>query len=183
MADEEHRNKTVRELKDFLRQRDINTSIHRKPTLIRLCEAASAMSMEPEEEEDVNTDRVERRTIEVDGKPVILEDILSISTSKWEKNLTDIPNIENGDVMIYLLTVCKWSKERLKNYKADRGYQLFKTDSHHIDNVLITKMPHQHYYVKSTCVPQDSQGDKPYMAWLLMDDTANIKSGGCNCPA
>ncbi|CAC5371146.1 unnamed protein product [Mytilus coruscus] len=180
MAGIDQQNKSVAELKAFLRERGVNTSIHRKDSLIRLAEAATEIQLEPEEVENYHSDRQNRRTIETpDGKKVIIPDILSISG--WNNNLTTVPTVEMGDIFVYLMTTCMWSNDRLKSYKNDNDYQLYM--QRHVENVVMRTLNNDHLYIKCSCIPETRQKEKPYTTWKLMDNKASIKSGGCTCVA
>ncbi|XP_062620989.1 uncharacterized protein LOC134282605 [Saccostrea cucullata] len=181
MAAESHRNKSVAELKAFLSDRGINTSLYRKDALIRIAEAASALNLEPETENYGNyqTERANRRSVIVQGTSVTLPDICSVSD--WQQDLSLLPNIETGDIMVYLMTKCSWTESRLKAYKNDNGYKLFQ--HRHIDNVVVKFLSYNHFYIKCTCVPETRQSEKPYTTWILMDNDGTVKSGGCTCVA
>ncbi|CAC5415858.1 unnamed protein product [Mytilus coruscus] len=180
MAGIDKQSKSVAELKAFLRERGVNTSIHRKESLIRLAEAATEIQLEPEEVENYHSDRQNRRTIKTpDGKKVIIPDIFSISD--WNNNLITLPTVEMGDIFVYLMTTCMWSNDRLKSYKNDNGYQLYM--QRHVDNVVMRTLNTDHLYIKCSCTPETKQKEKPYTTWILMDNKASIKSGGCTCVA
>ncbi|CAC5361865.1 unnamed protein product [Mytilus coruscus] len=74
-----------------------------------------------------------------------------------------------------------WSNDRLKSYKNDNGYQLYM--QRHVDNVVMRTLNNDHLYIKCSCTPETRQKEKPYTTWILMDNKASIKSGGCTCVA
>ncbi|CAG2212861.1 unnamed protein product [Mytilus edulis] len=85
--------------------------------------------------------------------------VIDVSEVKdWTVDLRGVPSVETGDIMIYLLSTCQWSDDRLRDYKQDNGYKLYI--SNHI-----------------------SESADPYNTWVLMDSTGYLKSGGCTCVA
>ena len=57
MAADNHRHKLVPKLKSFLSERGVNTSLYRKDSLVKLCEAASEINLEPEEPGEYYSDK------------------------------------------------------------------------------------------------------------------------------
>jgi hypothetical protein len=43
----------------------------------------------------------------------------------WSSDIKLLPNIEQCDILIYLLKKCDWNDDRLKLHKKDNGYALF----------------------------------------------------------
>ena len=43
----------------------------------------------------------------------------------WSSDIKLLPNIEQCDILIYLLKKCDWNDDRLKLYKKDNGNVLF----------------------------------------------------------
>ncbi|XP_061190782.1 uncharacterized protein LOC133198830 [Saccostrea echinata] len=185
MAAEQLRLKSVPQLRDFLKERGIQTSIYRKQQLLRLAQAATAMEIEPEEcaIENKRYHDQQRRTVEVrtdeNITTFILPDVSGLSD--WNVDLQTMPKIEMGDVMVYLMTYCDWSANRLKSYKDDNSFKLYQTN--HIDKVAMATVAHGYMYVKSTCVPETRQSEKPYETWILLHKNGSVKSGGCTCVA
>ncbi|XP_063412943.1 uncharacterized protein LOC134695595 [Mytilus trossulus] len=84
--------------------------------------------------------------------------------------------------MIYLLSTCQWSDDRLRDYKQDNGYKLFMCN--HISDVKMYKTDTLGYmYVHANCIPETRQSADRYNTWVLMDSTGYLKSGGCTCVA
>ena len=182
MATEQQKFKSVPELKEFLRERGIQTSLYRKEQLIQLAVAASEINLEAESDsfDDKRDSDQLRRTVVIGGySNVVLPDVGSITG--WQSDLSSIPNIEMGDIMVYLMTTCGWGAGRLKSYKEDNSYKLFQ--NRHIDNVRIGNIEHNYIYVRCTCVPETRQSEKPYETWILLNRNGTIKSGGCTCVA
>ena len=75
---------------------------------------------------------------------VVLPDVGSITG--YQRDLSSIPNIEMGDIMVYLMTTCEWGTGRLKSYKEDNSYKLFQ--NRHIENVRIGDIEHNYFYVR-----------------------------------
>jgi hypothetical protein len=185
MAAERHHLKTVPQLKEFLKERGIQTSIYRKENLIRLAEAATEMKIQPEER-SLQSKRgldLQRRTVEVgtdeSSVTVVLPDVNRLAS--WKCELKNLPKIEMGDIMVYLMTKCGWGTNRLKSYKDDNSFKLYQTN--HIDKVVIAPVAHDYMYVKSACVPETRQLEKPYETWILVKKDGSVKSGGCTCVA
>ncbi|KAK3086590.1 hypothetical protein FSP39_020732 [Pinctada imbricata] len=181
MAAESQNKRTVPEMKEFLAERGIQTSIYNKDQLIKLVEAASELGLEteadPEEEKSQHDE--ERRTVTMStGITTILPDVKDFT--EWQCDLTTLPTIEIGDIMVYLLTNCGWIKTRLSSYKEDNGYKLF--ENRHIDTVMLKNL-NEFTYIKSTCLPETRQNEKPYQTWILLGNDGSVKSGGCTCVA
>lgn len=121
-----------------------------------------------------------RRTITLEsGEKQILPNIVDITS--WSKDLSDLPDVNYCDILVYFMNICLWSEQRLTKYKEDEGYKLF-TDTH-IDYVTMHKVDHNYCYIKSVCTPQDRQNDAPYITWVLVHEEGRVKAGGCNCVA
>ncbi|CAG2211917.1 unnamed protein product [Mytilus edulis] len=83
-----------------------------------------------------------------------------------------------ADVFAYLVSLAKWTPSRLRTYKNERGFRLSK--SNHISSAEIFKLPHEHYYIKASCIRETSQKADPYMTWCLVNsegDTVDSYSG------
>ena len=182
MADEHRDSRTVAELKEYLTERGIQTSIYNRERLVVLASAAADIGLEPESDPlDVKREHDhERRTIVLStGETTLLPDVKDITD--WQCDLAYIPNIEMGDIMVYLMTSCGWIKSRLSSYKNDNSYKLF--ENKHVDNVMLKTFENDYTYVMSTCLPETRQNEKPYQTWLLLSKDGSVKSGGCTCVA
>ena len=182
MADEYRDSRAVAELKEYLTERGIQTSIYNRDRLVVLARAAADIGLEPESDPlDVKREHDhERRTIVLStGETTLLPDVKDITD--WQCDLAYIPNIEMGDIMVYLMTSCGWIKSRLSSYKNDNSYKLF--ENKHVDNVMLKTFENDYTYVMSTCLPETRQNEKPYQTWVLLSKDGSVKSGGCTCVA
>lgn len=85
-------------------------------------------------------------------------------------------------MLIYLLRSSAWSDNRLKNYRQDNGYKLYKDG--HISNVRMYNIPNSDYnYVSATCVRETTLSEKPYITWILQKKDGQVISAGCACVA
>ena len=82
-------------------------------------------------EKDDSVDSFKKRTtVNLQNRVVNFPFVCDERLEMWTGNLTCIPDVISGDVFAYLLSIAQWTSERTKNYKQERGYQLFKC--HHI---------------------------------------------------
>lgn len=172
----------VPDLKTFLHDRGISCSLSRKHELLRLCELAVELELETvslcvDDYEQMDT---KRRTILTDGGEIVIPKLSHVTG--WSACLSELPDIDYCDILIYLMRWCMWGENRLKSYRNDNGYRLFVAN--HIDNVVISDSLQERYrYVKATCVPETRQSANPYDVWVIVADTGEITSGGCTCVA
>lgn len=81
-------------------------------------------------------------------------------------------------MLIYLLRCSAWSDNRLKNYRKDNGYKLYKDG--HISNVQMYNIPNSDYsYVSATCVMETTLNEKLYIKWILQKKDGEEFSAGC----
>ena len=80
----------------------------------------------------------------------------------WSSDIKLLPNIEKGDILIYLLKKYDWNDDRLKLYKKDNGYALFCAG--HVSDVKLSLIPgiQSFYYILATCVPEIRRSAEPY---------------------
>ncbi|XP_076095702.1 uncharacterized protein LOC143066777 [Mytilus galloprovincialis] len=174
----------VNNLKGFLQKRGVTCYFYRKDHLVKLCDLALELQLpilneENDVEPDITISSLTRRTLVIGGKEVIAPEVSSVV---WSVDLRFIPNIEIGDILVYMLNYCGWSGDKLKSYKRDNGYQLFQAN--HIDSVKISpQFDGNCYYVGGTCVPETRQKECPYDVWILVRPSGEIVSGGCSCVA
>ena len=111
---------------------------------------------------------------------MILDDVRK--ADGWTKNLISIPDLESGDIMVYLYKECGWGEKRLKSYKGDNGYKLFLAN--HISDVEICSLQNAPYtYVRANCIPETRQNEDSYRTWILLEKSGGVHSGGCTCVA
>ena len=138
MATEQPKFKSVPELKEFLRERGIQTSLYRKEQLIKLAEAASEINLEAQSdsfEEKREYDQLRRTVVIDESSNVVLPDVGSITG--WQRELSSIPNIEMGDIMVYLMTTCEWGTGRLKSYKGVNYMEIRNNNLQTITYIII----------------------------------------------
>ncbi|KAK3086709.1 hypothetical protein FSP39_022335 [Pinctada imbricata] len=174
----------VPKLEPFLQERGVTCSFYNKEHLVKLCYLAKELNLEIIEQ---NIDReselssISRRTVNVNNdstETVVLEKVDDISV--WSSHLSSLPPLETADALVYLYDYCAWGSSRLKSYKTDNGFQLHLAN--HIGNVQISQQQNGAFmYVKSTCVPETRQNDKPYKVWILLKNSGEVVSGGCTC--
>ncbi|CAG2212330.1 unnamed protein product [Mytilus edulis] len=174
-------NYSVQELRSYLQSRLIAATKFNKRKLIELAEYAHDLKLEIIEEDDYKDLCKERRRISTkEGQFHYVIDVTEVKD--WTADLRGVPSVETGDIMIYLLSTCQWSDDRLRDYKQDNGYKLFMCN--HISDVKLYKTDTLGYmYVHANCVPETRQSADPYNTWVLMDSTGYLKSGGCTCVA
>ncbi|KAJ8310010.1 LOW QUALITY PROTEIN: hypothetical protein KUTeg_011875 [Tegillarca granosa] len=107
----------VDDLKSYLKFKGISSNLYRKRDLVRFCQKLHLENIDVES--DYHDSYLARRT--VDGN--VLCDLGQIKV--WDYNLRLLPNIEQYDVLIYLLHTCEWKEDRLKCYRKDNGHRLF----------------------------------------------------------
>lgn len=170
---------TVLQLREYLRQRRVPHSGYKKGKLLQLVknsvENPSLLDIvEPLEQENVSD---ERRTVEVNGRRVVLPDPNSLT--HWDKDLTNMPRITSAYCLLYLMNKRGWSGKRLENFEKQRGVQLCLDN--HINEVFFKKMSDDLAYIKAKCIRQTSQNEAPYCVWLLATMKGTIESSGCQC--
>ncbi|KAJ8319710.1 hypothetical protein KUTeg_002753 [Tegillarca granosa] len=126
-------------------------------------------------ESDYHDSYLARRTVDGD----VLCDLGHIKV--WDYNLRLLPNIEQYDVLIYLLHTCEWKEDRLKCYRKDNGHRLYTAG--HIDNNVTKREVEKKVY--SLCKtnnsvllqfldpPSDDSDTKPL---TLTDIAESVKS-------
>lgn len=119
------------QLAKYLKERDFAASTLTKAQLLDLAEKARDLGVPVVEPDDT-------ANCEADFKKIGDCEIDIPSLNSFSDNLMFLPSLELGDVFVYLLSVCKWPTARLKNRKADDGYELFK--ERHIDNVKMVEV-------------------------------------------
>ncbi|KAJ8305296.1 hypothetical protein KUTeg_015841, partial [Tegillarca granosa] len=91
----------------------------------------------------------------------------------WTKDLSNLPDVESCDIMLYLLKCCGWSDTKLRRYKSDDGYRLHLEN--HVDNVeYCSLLDLSYFYIRSTCIPQTRQNETPYTVWILITSDGEI---------
>ena len=201
---------TCRDLTNYLQSRDIRCSKLKKDRLVDLATKVQDLDLALVEGSDETTclDDFFRVTINThSGSPVECE---LNKESHYIPDLRNLPQFSFGDIFAYCLDVCDWSSSRLKSYKNDDGFRLFR--SNHIDKVqlsqvsksmlilnLYLKCVHNSFQVaddvhkaplpltitlvKAACIPETRQSNAPYTPEVMLDDTGIVLKGRCTCPA
>lgn len=172
------------ELREFLQERGVKCSLSKKIELVRLCELAVELNLEiiiaKNDVDDYKVMDLKRRTVEVNGVNAVISSPTEVKT--WHKHLGNLPDIQTYDILIFLMTYCKWDNQRLQTYKNDNGFRLFSAN--HIDHVQISEvLEHDYFYIKASCVPETRQTSDPYCVWVLIHQSGRVLSGGCTCVA
>ena len=168
------------ELRSFLLARGITVTDYNVSQLRESAIKASDMKLPVILEKDDSVDSFKKRTtVNIQNRvvnfPFVCDERLVMLTGK----LTCIPGVISGDVFAYLLSIAQWTSEQTKNYKEERGYQLFKC--HHISAVQCHSLYEEHMYIRAKCLRETSQSEKPYLVWCLMNNNGSIRSAGCEC--
>ena len=129
-------------------------------------------------EKDVSVDFFKKRTtVNIQNRVVNFPFVCDERLVMWTGNLTCIPGVISGDEFAYLLSIAQWTSERTRNYKQERGYQLFKC--HHISAVQCHPLHEEHMYIRAKCLRKTSQSERPYLVWCLLNNNDSIRSDGC----
>ncbi|XP_070550275.1 uncharacterized protein [Ptychodera flava] len=170
----------VPELRKFLKSRNVTCGEATKAQLVELSVLTLELDVRAIADDDYEKSLGERRTVIDGGRQVVLPDPNVIT--QWESSLKMMPKIDIADVFVYLISHCCWSTSRMKKYRYDRGYRLYKDGN--IIGVQLHPMPDvNHLYVMGDCVRETSVREKPYKTWLLLSEEGDIVSGGCTCVA
>ena len=103
MAREQPKFKSVPELKEFQRERGIQTSLYRKEQLIKLAEAAYEINLEAESdsfEDKRDYDQLRRTVVIGESSNVVLPDVGSITG--WQRDFL-LSDVHPGTTHQYLL--------------------------------------------------------------------------------
>ena len=166
------------ELRSFLLARGITVTDYNVSQLRELAIKASDMKLPVILEKDDSVDSFKKRTtVNLQNRVVNFPFVCDERLEMWTGNLTCIPDVISGDVFAYLLSIAQWTSERTKNYKQERGYQLFKC--HHISAVQCHPLHEEHMYIRAKCLRKTSQSERPYLVWCLMNNNDSIRSDGC----
>ena len=122
-----------------------------------------------------------RSTVIVDGEKITFPTVFQCDQKEWTNDLKQVPSFSVPDVFAFLVSTAKWTPCRLKLYKSERGYKLFK--SNHIYDVDYYKLSKKHQYVKANYVTEISHKADQYITWCLVDDEGVCVSAGCRCTA
>lgn len=166
------------ELRKYLKERGVPFSSYNKNELINIVNKCITCPdlVSVVEEDDNESVRAERRTVEINGKLEIFPDPLSLSG--WKERVS-MPPVSTDKAMLYLIFKMNWSQGRISNWKNERGYNLFQ--SNHIHEVLVKETENKFLYIKGKCTRQTSQQEVPYDVWILTAEEGTIACAGCQC--
>ena len=153
----------------------------RKAELVRLCELALELKLEVIAKDDyVDMDSSRRTVIDTDSdSPMTLRSVRDVE--KWEDDLSNLSDLGNCDILVYLLQYCACDETCLKEHKDDNGFKLF--NANHISGVELAKISTDFSYIKGFCVPETRQSADSYVTWVLVHRDGWIRSGRCTCVA
>ncbi len=172
----------VGQLRKFLAARGVPCSGKTKHDLLELANKAKDV-YEVSEACDHEESERKRRCVTLSDNPMPVVVDLTGAQVMWTDELSQMPLVTLGDVFAYLISHCKWSPERIRSYKSDDGYMMFKDD--HIETVTLGVMQEHvsHVYVRGSVKPEQRQSSPRYGTWLLMSKDGKIESAGCGCVA
>ena len=114
------------QINSVLEREGYNTSAKNKKELLELANHVSDLDLSTVEPDD---------DIEMDASFRAMEDGRFLPKAlEFDTDLTALPPLSMADV----LGACHWDNARLRNYRGDEGFQLFR--SGHIDSVTICKV-------------------------------------------
>lgn len=121
--------------------------------------------------QDVSEDR---RTVVSDGRSVVYPNPFSVK--HWEEDLRNMPCVDSGRVVMYLLTKRGWTPTTTKDYH-DKVDELRR--DYHVHNIRWKRMDAEMVYIKGECLERTSR--LPHFVWFLARSRGTIESGGCQC--
>ncbi|XP_070533622.1 uncharacterized protein [Ptychodera flava] len=167
------------QLQKFLRDRGISYCRKKKNESIELAEKAELRYEVLEKCDHEISERSRRLVVDDDGKSVDLNGKAVV----WDRDLQNTPALTLGDVFAYIVSHCKWTSERLSNYKCDDGYLMFKDGHVECVSIGIINNNNDYVYLKGAVKPEQRQTAGRYETWVLMTKNAVVLSAGCACVA
>ena len=146
---------------------------------MKLCELALELKLEVIAKDDYFDMDSSRRTVIDSDSQMTLRSVRDVE--KWEDDLSNLPDIGNCDILVYLLQYCAWDEKCLTEHNHDNGFKLF--NANHISGVELAKISTDFSYIMGFCVPETRQSADPYVTWVLVHKDGWIRSGGCTCMA
>ena len=170
---------TVPQLKAFLTERGVPSHGKRKSELLSLAVKAGESYGVLEACDREESGRKRRRVSMADGSTRDLNEKLVT----WKADLRSLPPIACADVFVYLTVECRWTPQRLKQYRNDDGYRMFA--DHHVEMVEVGSIQDEgdFLYIRGKVKPEQRQTAQRYSTWVLCCSTGDVKSGGCECVA
>ena len=107
----------IPDLKEYLQHRairGITCHLYRKHELVKLCELAGKTELDLEKiasTNDYELSQVNRRTITENGVTQVVCEIGQVRI--WSSDLKLLPNIEQCNILIYLLKKCDWNDDMI----------------------------------------------------------------------
>ena len=100
----------VPDLKEYLQHRGIACHLYRKHELVKSCELSQELDLEKiTSTNDYELSQVNRRTITKNCVTQVVCEIGQVPI--WSSDLKLLPNIEQCDIIYYLLKKCEWNND------------------------------------------------------------------------
>ena len=167
---------TVIELKEFLRQRDLNLSGNKN----ELCEKvfyayklAVPKSLGVKDEENIKKQTSENKFVVENG--LIKLPPPDELKKGWQSGSANFPDTTDDEVDKYLKDA---PKAILKGKSLESSGHVFNVECHTISPNL------KYCFVRGKCVPQEITHNKPYELWIcLHKESGEVVTAECNCVA
>ena len=120
----------------------------------------------------------------LDGDDVCLPDPYNISSDLWLNDVTEWPNLEFGDLFMYLIdTEGIYTKEKLKAYKSLDAYNYYFNG--YVHTVYYYGLPKWKMCVLKAMVnPSQRSAENAHEAWVIINTVdSSIKTAHCKCMA
>ena len=175
-------NMKVTELKSYLQERGVSCYNLKKADLIKLCENSQAVGRLEivKTPDDYMKSVKERLTIFHNQESVEIPDVDKVTKKDWSDNLQCIPDVKWASFFVYMIDKCGWTTKQVESHEQTKGYAL--KVSNHIDKVKVHHLcDYELWYIRAECLRQTSQSEKPYILWVLIQNSGKIQSAGCQC--
>ena len=119
-------------------------------------------------------------------REVEIPDPYSIADDLWVDNPAKWPNLEFGDIYVYLInTKGMYTKESLKAYKSLEAYNYFYNG--YVQTVHHYTLTQGICVLKARVNPSQKAPDKGHLAWMVVNSGSDleccIQGGHCTCMA
>ena len=167
---------TIVELKEYLRQRDLNLS----GTKNELCEKvfyahklAVPKSLGAQDEERIKKQTSEQKLM-VENGLITLPSPENLKQG-WQSGSASLPDTTDKEVDSYLQDA---PKAILKGKSLESSRHVFNVECNTISPNL------KYCFVRGKCVPQERTHNKPYEPWIcLHKESGEVVTAECNCVA
>lgn len=171
--------RTIKDLNLYLNKRGVTHTGANKAKLLKLaedCEKVGLPIIKGPDQSESDRD-LERRIIHVNGTSKTLPRPQTIRS--WVSDMTNLPPVNSGDLVIFLLFKCGWTEQQVKEKHKTHAYQLYKEG--HLHDVAFCEVHQNAAYIKGKTVRETSLGATPYTTWVLLHNNGEIFSGACEC--